>query len=230
MKFKLLITSILLLSFSEMKGQGISISFGGAGIDFPDTIAIGDTIHYSCWVVNDGNDVLAENIMLKTANYNQLLGLTNVRTIGGQGPNYIFPGDSIQFVPGFLFEIVNIQNYLVGDNIVVIWPKVAAPINQNTQYIYKDLYVLGPSIIANIQQNTPKEVQIFPQPANNYICLTTTKTIKSIEIYDLLGRIVVAIFHPNTTVDVSDLLNGMYLIRIEFDDGGYLNQKIKIQH
>lgn len=230
MKFKSLIISALLIASLGVKGQGIAISFGDAGIDFPDTVTLGDTIHYSCWVVNDGQDVLAENIMLHTGNYSQTLGLTNTRIIGGQGPNYIFPGDSIQFVPGFLFEVVSMQNYQIGDNIVVIWPKVAIPVNQNTQYAYKDLYVLGPSIMSTMQQNNSKGVHIYPQPARNNISFTTTKTIQSIEIDDLLGRKVLSILHPSPTIDVSELLSGMYLIRLDFLDGGYLHQKIKIQH
>ncbi|MDB9809349.1 hypothetical protein OAB72_01350, partial [Flavobacteriales bacterium] len=141
MKIRKIIFSLFLLASVNVSGQGISVTFGSNGIQFPDTVSLGDTVYYSCWVVNSGDDVLAENILLETANYSQSQGLTNVRTIGGQGPNFIFPNDSIQFSPGFLYEIVTQQNYLLGDNIVVIWPKVSSPINQSTQHEYKNVYV-----------------------------------------------------------------------------------------
>ena len=151
MKTKILILSLFLSVFSfNVKGQNSSIitNFGSQGISIPDTVAIGDTIWFSCWVVNGGEDVLAENILIKVALFDNILGLYNIRTIGGQGPNFIYPGDSIQFVPGFLFEVVTSTNYLIGDNIVVIWPKADAPntISQTNQYIYSNLHVLSNSI------------------------------------------------------------------------------------
>ena len=106
---------------------------------------MGDTIWFSCWVVNRGEDVLAENILLKAARYDANLGLVNSRTIGGQGPNFIYPEDSIEFVPGFLFEVVTSTYYLIGDNIVVIWPKADVPssISQTNQYSYNNLHVFS---------------------------------------------------------------------------------------
>ena len=111
---------------------------------------MGDTIWFSCWVVNRGEDVLAENILLKAARYDANLGLVNSRTIGGQGPNFIYPEDSIEFVPGFLFEVVTSTYYLIGDNIVVIWPKADVPssISQTNQYSYNNLHVFSNSNIS----------------------------------------------------------------------------------
>ena len=103
MKIRKVIFSLFLLASISVNGQGISVTFGANGIQFPDTISLGDTVYYSCWVVNSGDDVLAENILLETANYSQSQGLTSVRTIGGQGPNFIFPNDSIHFSLGFLY-------------------------------------------------------------------------------------------------------------------------------
>ena len=108
MKTKALIISVFISVISlNVKAQNSSIitNFGSQGISIPDTVAIGDTIWFSCWVINGGEDVLAENILIKASLYNNVLGLFNIRTIGGQGPNFIFPGDSIQFAPNFLFEI-----------------------------------------------------------------------------------------------------------------------------
>ena len=158
MKTKVLILSFIFCFFAlETKAQNssINISFGQNGISIPDTVAMGDSIWFSCWGVNSGEDVLAENILLKAARYDASLGLVSNRTIGGQGPNFMYPDDSIQFVPGFLFEVVTNQNYLIGDNIVVIWPKADVPntINQTNQYIYSNLHVLSNSILSISEKN-----------------------------------------------------------------------------
>jgi hypothetical protein len=228
-KIRKIIFSLFLLASISVNGQGISVTFGANGIQFPDTISLGDTVYYSCWVVNSGDDVLAENILLETANYSQSQGLTNVRTIGGQGPNFIFPNDSIQFSPGFLYEIVTQQNYLLGDNIVVIWPKVSSPINQSTQHEYKNVYVQGPSIISSVVDLSDK-LQFFPSPANNQISFDGVKNICEIQIFDLQGRELNTFFIENNMLNTSSFKSGMYLINAQFEDGTSLQNTLQIQH
>ena len=229
MEIRKIIFSIFLLASLSVNGQGISITFGANGIQFPDTISIGDTVYYSCWVVNKGNDVLAENILLETANYSQSQGLTSVRTIGGQGPNFIFPNDSIQFYPGFLYEIVTQQNYLLGDNIIVIWPKVANPINQSTQHEYKNVYVQGSSIISSVVELSNK-LLFFPSPADNKISFDGAKSVCEIQVFDLLGRELNTFFIENNILNTSTFKNGMYLINAKFEDGTSLQNTMQIQH
>ena len=218
----------MLVSIS-VNGQGISVTFGANGIQFPDTISLGDTVYYSCWVVNSGDDVLAENILLETANYSQSQGLTNVRTIGGQGPNFIFPNDSIHFSPGFLYEIVTQQNYLLGDNIVVIWPKVSSPINQSTQHEYKNVYVKGSAIISSVVDLSDK-LQFFPSPANNKIIFDGVKNICEIQIFDLQGRELNTFFIEKNMLNTSSFKSGMYLINAQFEDGTSSRNTLQIQH
>jgi len=228
-KIRKVIFSLFLLASISVNGQGISVTFGANGIQFPDTVSLGDTVYYSCWVVNSGDDVLAENILLETANYSQSQGLTNVRTIGGQGPNFIFPNDSIQFSPGFLYEIVTQQNYLLGDNIVVIWPKVSSPINQSTQHEYKNVYVKGSAIISSVVDLSDK-LQFFPSPANNKIIFDGVKNICEIQIFDLQGRELNTFFIEKNMLNTSSFKSGMYLINAQFEDGTSSRNTLQIQH
>lgn len=230
MKIKGLIISLCILVSIGANGQGISVSFGYNGIEFPDTISLGDTINYSCWVVNKGDDVLAESILINTAGYSQSQGLMNTRTIGGQGPNFIFPNDSVQFTPGFLYEVVTQQNYLIGDNIVVIWPKVSTPVNQSTQYEYKNVYVKGSAIIS-ASYELKNEVQFYPQPANTFLKLSTSKMVKSVQLFDLLGRTIESdIRLDQGSIDVTSISSGIYLVHVFFEDGTSIQEKLEIQH
>ena len=152
-----------------------------------------------------------------------------MRTIGGQGPNFIFPNDSIQFSPGFLYEIVTQQNYLLGDNIVVIWPKVSSPINQSTQHEYKNVYVKGSAIISSVIDLSDK-LQFFPSPANNKISFDGVKNICEIQIFDLQGRELNTFFIENNMLNTSGFKSGMYLINAQFEDGTSLQNTLQIQH
>lgn len=60
------------------------------------------------------------------------------------------------------------------------------------------------------------DFKIYPNPSENYINITNTKNLKIdfIEIYDLQGKILKKQTESSTTIDVSDLQKGMYLLKI----------------
>ena len=191
---------------------------------------MGDTIWFSCWVVNRGEDVLAENILLKAARYDANLSLVNSRTIGGQGPNFMYPDDSIQFVPGFLFEVVTNQSYLIGDNIVVIWPKADVPntISQTNQHIYSNLHVLSNSI-SSISEKNSKANYFYPQPAKDMIYFNSSDQIKAVKIFNILGKEVSSYNVSVSSITISHLPQGLYLLKIQTEKGEEKLQKLIIK-
>lgn len=71
---------------------------------------------------------------------------------------------------------------------------------------------------AGIEETAVAELIVFPNPANNLITIRTNQTFtdETIFITDLQGKIVLRKEHVNgaeTTIDVSGLTNGIYLIR-----------------
>ena len=234
MKTKALILSFLTCLFafnSHAQNSSINISFGQNGISIPDTVVMGDSIWFSCWVVNSGDDVLAENILLKAARDDSSLGFVSNRTIGGQGPNFMYPDDSIQFVPGFLFEVVTNQNYLIGDNIVVIWPRADVPntISQTSQYIYSNLHVLSNSI-SSISEKTSKARYFYPQPAKDRIYFNSSSDlITAVKIFNILGREVASYNISSSPIVISHLPQGLYLLKMQTEKGEEKLQKLIIK-
>ena len=236
MKTKALILSFITCLFafnSNAQNSSINISFGQNGISIPDTVAMGDSIWFSCWVVNNGDDVLAENILLKAARHDAILGLVSNRTIGGQGPNFIYPDDSIQFVPGFLFEVVTTQNYLIGDNIVVIWPKADVPntINQTNQHIYSNLHVLSNSILSISEKTSSQAHYFYPQPAKDRIYFNpSSDLITAVKIFNILGREVASYnISASSPIAISHLPQGIYLLKMQTEKGEEKLQKLIIK-
>ena len=77
------------------------------------------------------------------------------------------------------------------------------------------------------------QVNIFPSPANDQIMIASgEKQMQTLELFDLSGRMIkrVAVGGlQNFSMDVSDLQNGFYLLKI-FAGEGSLSKKILIQH
>lgn len=64
-----------------------------------------------------------------------------------------------------------------------------------------------------LQQPT---ISIFPNPATNYISINKDDNVKSIAVYNLVGRKLKSFqdIQKDEHYDVSNLPNGMYLIRV----------------
>ena len=215
---------------SKAQNGSIDLSFGQNGINIPDTVLVGDTIWFACWVVNNGQDVLAENILLKAARFDPVLGFVNNRTIGGQGPNFMYPNDSIQFSTGFLFEVVTNQNYLIGDNIVVIWPRADVPntIAQTNQYVYSNVHVQSNSVASLFEKNS-KLNSFYPQPAQEMIYFHPFEQVNAIQIINILGKEVLSYKGLASSIAISHLPEGVYLLKIHTEIGEEKLQQLIIR-
>ena len=75
--------------------------------------------------------------------------------------------------------------------------------------------------------------QIYPNPANEkFFIKSSNQQIKNITLYNLIGKKIIAQSNINTTnlsVDVSELPNGTYLLRVESESGIQITRKIIVQ-
>jgi len=69
------------------------------------------------------------------------------------------------------------------------------------------------------------QVKIYPNPARNVINITSDKPVKSIEIYDVLGRLIKT--DTKNNINVSELSKGNYFIKIKTGDQELIEKFIK---
>ncbi|WP_339889469.1 T9SS type A sorting domain-containing protein [uncultured Flavobacterium sp.] len=107
----------------------------------------------------------------------------------------------------------------------------------NTAEIYFDS---NPAIITNTFQTTfvntlsnenflLDEIAIYPNPTNEILNIkygTSTIDIKSIEIHDLLGKVVYQTKSKTELINVSSLNSGIYLITISTENSGKIVKKL----
>ena len=228
MKLKQIIFIIFIGISSLTSGQNITLSFSSTAISLPDTISMGDTIWYHCWIVNEGNSVITDHIALRAARICQPQGLVDEREIGHINPGALFPGDSIELPLGMMHEIVHQQNYLTGDNIVVIWPRVQTPDSQYNEHITTNIHVLSNSMISSLNDDVSKDNSFYL--SDNTIHLQNEVPLSQVFLYNMIGN---QVYQSNSQllkkINIQNAPNGTYLLVMYLLDGTIMKEKLIIR-
>ncbi len=70
-------------------------------------------------------------------------------------------------------------------------------------------------------------ISVFPNPTSSKININNNNSIKSIEIYDVQGRILETILGNNNTIDISKKSNGVYYLKITTNKGAKVERIVK---
>ena len=229
MKLRNFIIIFFLGSSTFTSGQNIALSFSPNNTSLPDTIALGDTIWYNFWVVNDGNSVITDYIALKTARFCQAQGMINEREIGHVNPGALFPGDSIEFPLGMLYEVVHQQNYLAGDNIVVIWPRVEVLDPQVNEHLTTQIHVLNNSMISSLNDAIKIKENSF-YFLDKTIHFLNKFPVSEVVLYNMLGN---EVYQSNSQflkkINLQNTPSGTYLLVTRLTDGTIRKEKLVVQ-
>ena len=74
--------------------------------------------------------------------------------------------------------------------------------------------------------------KVYPNPANNNVCIETEKGIESVKVYNMMGALVETIPANAKTVnvDLNTYSNGIYFFNIRHNDGTVSNQRVVVSH
>ena len=230
MKLRHFFIILFFSSSSISSSQNITLSFSSNNISLPDTIDMGDTIWYNFWVINDGNSVITDCIDLKTARFCQAQGMIHERKIGKVSPGALFPGDSIEFSVLLSHEVVNQQNYLTGDNIVVIWPRVQVSGSQANEHLTTQIHVLNNSMISSLNEDATTIKDNIIYFSDKTIHFLSKFSVSEVFLYDMLGN---KVYHSNfqllTKINLQNIPSGTYLMVLRLKGGAIRKEKIIVQ-
>ena len=105
--------------------------------------------------------------------------------------------------------------------------KLAFSMEQYMTRIIKIIKNGSQTAIIEHQMNNANDVQIYPNPTKSIINLKSSYEIKSLEICDLSGKLIMKTINPKNTVDLSSIQKGMYFLKISLDKGVIVNKIIK---
>ena len=99
-------------------------------------------------------------------------------------------------------------------------------INGNSTSVFADF-----PLSSHIDSDPDMNISIYPNPANSYFILETSREILQTSISDLLGKTLLTIntYSVDKVFNTSWLENGFYIIRIKTTNGEYFT-RIQIVH
>jgi len=137
---------------------------------------------------------------------------------------------TLVFDPTFSGAIkLNGVNYTASSGVAII-PNVPAGTNLITKGGTTNLYYIKTQYNALGTNDFMKnEITLYPNPVGNElnITLSNDQVIESISVYSVLVQLVKTIKNGSTKVDVSELTNGVYLVKIQTDKGVFDKKIIK---
>ena len=86
-----------------------------------------------------------------------------------------------------------------------------------------DATVVGPTAV---QSQTSEKIKVYPNPVKSTLWVNRVQDILEINVINITGTIVRTV-HNTNTVDVADLREGLYLIRVKTPTGVYATTFIK---
>ncbi len=195
------------------------------------------------WVDVDGT-VSASKIYVANDETILILGDEGNPAISS-GPNYAFTFQtSLKFVSATVVN-ANLAYGVVDDGIIYKYTpstgwtvfntkpamgRIAAA-NDGTLFGLSlgTIYKLDRATTGINQINNTLHFAVYPNPSNDIIQITAQKEIKTITLFDITG-VAVKTLQNETTINVSEMSNGIYLLQVTDKDGNTGTQKIIITH
>jgi hypothetical protein len=97
----------------------------------------------------------------------------------------------------------------------------------------RPVFACGIDYLAGVEENfeeAESEIVLYPNPSQNYFMIRSSEVPEHVEMLDLSGRTVLSEdLNGKTEVNVNDVAEGIYLVRITFTDGSYGVRKLVVR-
>ena len=197
---------------------------------------IGNYLHYVINFENTGT-FQAENIVVKTTIDPNQFDINSLQLLSASNPiDARITGNVVEFIfhqimldtgghGNVLLKVKSKNNLQQGDIVskrADIFFDYNAPIDTgiaNTTF----------QSLNNTIFNADNSISIYPNPANSIVNIIANSNLKSIQLYDVQGRILQTKIVNQTTenLDISNQSKGIYFLKITSDDGVKVEQIVK---
>ncbi len=92
----------------------------------------------------------------------------------------------------------------------------------------------GSSCALAVNQNIKNNLQMVPNPANQFVTLTVPagEKIKKVDVLDLSGKLIFTeqYFQNSTALDIKNFASGMYIVKIQTSENATVSKKLIVVH
>jgi len=218
MKKYLLIVLVLGAFHLNAQVANVHLSFGTAGVVYPSNVNEGDMISFSFWMVNTGNIPLNSSIEMIIAVEDSSSPISYATSSLGSFmdvDSVLSPNDSIFII---IWDHVSSARYMLGDNIVVIWPNFFSPYPSTSDEFTGSINV---STLSSVEQKQIEDFNVFPNPITETATIKTQQSITTFKMFDILGNVVryVENVHDNfMAINKNELESGIYFIELKIGE------------
>jgi hypothetical protein len=112
------------------------------------------------------------------------------------------------------------------DQIVIKWPSGIVDVVNNPSSNQTTHVIEGSSPLSSASFNI-NQVKIYPNPSSNFLSIINIETlnVKEMNIYDTTGKQVKTISDFYSSIKISDLAEGLYILTIKTEDGDTLSEQ-----
>ncbi len=204
---------------------------------------IGNYLHYVINFENTGN-YQAENVVVKDIIDTSKYDINTLQLLSSSNPVYTrINGNKVEFI----FENINLAaqggNPPVGGHGNVLFKIKSNNTLQSGDFVSKEANIYfdyNAPILTNTSQTTyavlsnsihqlDNSIAIYPNPTASIININCNSAIKTVEIFDLQGRLLETLIanNINAKIDLSSRMQGIYFLKITSDKGAKVEKVIK---
>lgn len=201
---------------------------------------IGDYVHYQIRFENTGN-FPATNIVVKDIIDQSMFDINSLQLIKSSHNCYTkIKGNQVEFI----FENINLPfQDATNDGYLVFKIKSLSTLSSgstvtNKANIYFDYNypittnlasTIYDTVFANESFNFNDEFAIFPNPVKNILTIKSTNSLQitSIEIYNMLGQVILSSPDFKDSLDISSFDSGTYFVKVNTSKGSTITKFIK---
>jgi hypothetical protein len=107
---------------------------------------------------------------------------------------------------------------------IAIFPDFDLEGREQANIVYFDNITFG--VVTSISTNQNSKFQIYPNPVVNQFRINGVENITSVRIYNIIGQIVFSQLDGASSLNISNLSKGVYIVRVESSSGERFISKI----
>jgi hypothetical protein len=194
------------------------------------TTEIGKTLHYTIEFENTGN-YPAENIVVVEEIDPKKYDINSIQILNSSHPmKFRVEGNKVEYYfekiqlgehkhGNILLKLNSNEELKEGDDVTKqanIYFDYNAPVQTNNEKtVYRDLK----ASIADLKEDV--SISVYPNPGKGNVNVRAAKNIKSIEVYDVNGRVIKTkvVSSIQTEINLSDEMTGVYFIKVTTEEG-----------